>query len=168
MVYAGLLGIAQGVFKLCQELDYHNIEFHIYGAGAEKEKIERFVSENENLPITYHGEVTRAELHKELLKYDITIIPLLNRIYGSVPSKIFEYAKLGLPMLYFGGGEGERLIIENRLGWVAESGNYTQLNDILSKIKKEDLSLIMKEHILNVAREVFDFEVQLEKLQHVI
>jgi len=34
LVYAGLLGIAQGVLKLCKNLDYSIIEFHIYGSGA--------------------------------------------------------------------------------------------------------------------------------------
>ena len=29
LVYAGLLGVAQGVLKLCENLDYSNIEFHI-------------------------------------------------------------------------------------------------------------------------------------------
>ena len=43
IVYAGLLGIAQGINKLCEELNYNNIEFHIYGAGAEKEKIQSFI-----------------------------------------------------------------------------------------------------------------------------
>ena len=32
IVYAGLLGIAQGIYKLCQELDYSTIEFHVYGS----------------------------------------------------------------------------------------------------------------------------------------
>jgi len=29
LVYAGLLGIAQGILKLCKELDFSKIEFHI-------------------------------------------------------------------------------------------------------------------------------------------
>ena len=31
IVYAGLLGVAQGIYKLVQHLDYTGIEFHIYG-----------------------------------------------------------------------------------------------------------------------------------------
>ncbi|WP_191858399.1 glycosyltransferase family 4 protein [Hanstruepera ponticola] len=167
MVYAGLLGIAQGVFKLCQELDYKNMEFHIYGAGAEKEKIEAFVSNN-NLPIFYHGEVTREQLHVELLKYDLAIIPLLNRIYGSVPSKIFEYAKLGLPMLYFGGGEGEDIVKKYGLGWVAESGDYEELKKVLSIIKTQNIPPPLSNHIKNTALENFNFDIQLKSLKNII
>ncbi|MEJ2113868.1 MAG: glycosyltransferase family 4 protein [Flavobacteriaceae bacterium] len=119
LVYAGLLGVAQGIYKLCQELDFNTIEFHIYGSGSEQNKIENFISKNKDIPIFYHGELKRTDLHSELMKYDVTIIPLLNRIYGSVPSKIFEYARLGLPMIYFAGGEGEKIIKKFKLGWIA-------------------------------------------------
>jgi len=84
MVYAGLLGIAQGIYKLCEVLDYSNIQFHIYGAGAEQQAIETLIKNNPELDIVYHGEVSRTALHNVLSKYDFTIIPLLNRIYGSV------------------------------------------------------------------------------------
>lgn len=168
IVYAGLLGIAQGIYKLCEELDYKNIEFHIYGSGAEQVKIETFILNHPELPIVYHGQVTRLELHNVLLKYDLTIIPLLKRIYGSVPSKIFEYAKLGLPMLYFGGGEGETIIEKHQLGWVAEAGNYEQLNSVISTIEREMLSIEMREKIMKSGKKVFDFNAQLERLKDII
>ncbi|HEX9825206.1 MAG TPA: glycosyltransferase family 4 protein, partial [Flavobacteriaceae bacterium] len=141
MVYAGLLGVAQGIYRLIQKLDYSTIEFHIYGTGAEKEQIEEFISKHPELPIVYHGEVDRKSLLKKLSNYDVAIIPLLNRIYGSVPSKIFEYARLGLPMIYFGGGEGENIVEQNKLGWVAKAGNYENLNEVISKLKKTSFNL---------------------------
>jgi len=164
LVYAGLLGVAQGIYKLCNELDYSNIEFHIYGSGSEQEMIELFVKNNPNLPIDYHGEIPREALHKELLKYDLTIIPLLNRIYGSVPSKIFEYAHLGLPIIYFGGGEGENIVIENELGWVVEVGNYLELNNIISGLNKETFTLELKQKIFETAIRKFNFEQQIDLL----
>lgn len=166
LVYAGLLGIAQGVFKLCQELDYSKIEFHIYGAGAEQKKIESFVLENTTLPIFYHGEVSRETLHQKIINYDLAIIPLRNRIYGSVPSKIFEYARLGLPMIYFGGGEGEHLIKKNDLGWVAKPSNYNDLNIVISSLNKPGLDY--KKRIQETAVRAFDFDKQLEKLSEEI
>ncbi|MGJ8591423.1 MAG: glycosyltransferase family 4 protein [Aquaticitalea sp.] len=164
IVYAGLLGIAQGIFKLCESLEYKSFEFHIYGKGAEQKQIEDFIRSNPGLPIVYHGEVTRQELHKVLLQYDLTIIPLLNRIYGSVPSKIFEYAKLGLPMLYFGGGEGEDVIKEHRLGWIAKAGDYNDLNRVISGIRKFELEVSIRKRIQETAVSNFDFEKQLDRL----
>nr|WP_321233998.1 glycosyltransferase family 4 protein [uncultured Psychroserpens sp.] len=163
IVYAGLLGVAQGIYKLCNELDYSAIEFHIYGSGAEQEKIERFILEHPELPIFFHGRVTREALHRLLMAYDIAIIPLLNRIYGSVPSKIFEYARLGLPMLYFGGGEGETVIKEHHLGWIASASDYEDLNQVISKIKVGDISEEQKIKIQETALTFFDFNDQLER-----
>jgi len=168
IVYAGLLGIAQGIFKLIQQLEYSNIELHLYGNGSEKEQIENYLLENRDLPVFYHGEMSRHQLHKELLKYDLTIIPLLNRIYGSVPSKIFEYARLGLPMLYFGGGEGKVIIEKYNLGWVAEAGNYKALNVLISSISKNDLSVSCKKNIQEIAVKHFDFKTQINTLETLV
>jgi Glycosyl transferases group 1 len=164
LVYAGLLGIAQGIYKLCKHLDYSNIEFHIYGAGAEKERIEGFIKANQNLPITYYGELKRNELHKALLQYDVAIIPLLKRIYGSVPSKIFEYSKLGLPILYFGGGEGEIIVKTHNLGWIAKVGNYNDLNIVIASINKSELSSALREKIKETVNKKFSLSSQLDKL----
>lgn len=39
IVYAGLLGMAQGLFQLCNQLSFpENVSLHIYGAGPEDEK----------------------------------------------------------------------------------------------------------------------------------
>ena len=164
IVYAGLLGVAQGILKLCQSLDYSGYELHIYGKGAEQKKIEDFISENPRLPIYYYGEVSREELHKKLINFDLTIIPLLNRIYGSVPSKIFEYAKLGLPIIYFGGGEGEDIVNKFNLGWVATAGDYSNLNIILSTINKTELDINTRRRIRKTSLENFNFDLQLEEL----
>ena len=164
MVYAGLLGVAQGIYKLCQELDYTNVQLHIYGAGTEQNAIENLIKNHPDLDIIYHGELSRNELHKALLEYDLTIIPLLNRIYGSVPSKIFEYARLGIPMLYFGGGEGEDIIEKHDLGWIAKVGDYSNLNTVISKIEPAQIQSIYRKEIQETAFKNFDFNTQLKLL----
>lgn len=161
IVYAGLLGVAQGIYKLCEKLDFTNIELHIYGAGTEQKKIEAFISKHPQFSIIYHGEIKRNQIHSELIKYDLSIIPLLNRVYGSVPSKIYESSKLGLPILYFGGGEGETIIKDNKLGWVVEAGNYKHLNLVISQLKKQELTLGLKQQIREIAINTFDFNNQL-------
>ena len=168
VVYAGLLGVAQGVLKLCEELDFSNIELHIYGSGAEEKQILNFIESHNNLPIFYHGQVERTMLHVELLKYDVAIIPLLNRIYGSVPSKIFEYARLGLPVIYFGGGEGEALIRKYDLGWVVDVGNYRMLNELFKNLEKYPFNLNKRKNIQEVSLEKFHFRTQLLELKNTI
>ncbi|MFV9549513.1 glycosyltransferase family 4 protein [Algibacter sp. PT7-4] len=164
IVYAGLLGVAQGIHKLCLNLDYTNIQLHIYGAGAEQIAIKNLIKDKPDLDIVYHGEVSRQKLHQVIAKYDVTIIPLLNRIYGSVPSKIFEYARLGIPMIYFGGGEGETVISKYNLGWIAKAGNYKELNYVISKLDITHLTTQNRVTIQKTAQKHFDFNNQLLQL----
>src|SRR5690606_11820757 len=45
--YAGLLGVAQGIFELCQKIHLPDgIELHIFGDGAETRQIQEFISAN--------------------------------------------------------------------------------------------------------------------------
>jgi glycosyltransferase involved in cell wall biosynthesis len=168
LVYAGLLGVAQGVYRLCMNLDYSKIEFHIYGSGAEQHLIEAYININGHLPIVYHGEISREHLHKELGQCDLAIIPLLNRIYGSVPSKIFEFSRLGIPILYFGGGEGSEIVKRHGLGWVANVGDYGDLNDVISKIDLSEITPEFKSRIQKNALKHFNPEAQINYLIEMI
>lgn len=166
--YAGLLGIAQGVLELCQkiELEELNIELHIFGDGAEKNELEKFVSSQKEQKIVFHGMMERKELHEKIKTFDIAIVPLKTKIYGSVPSKIFEYGSLGFPILYFGGGEGEVVVKENNLGWVASVEDYNDLNlklKLISKLNKTDLHF-MKKRIFKETQEVFNLDNQINFL----
>jgi glycosyltransferase involved in cell wall biosynthesis len=166
--YAGLLGIAQGVLELCQKIDLKalNIELHVFGDGAEKNELEALILSQREQKIFFHGMMERKELHGTLKTFDIAIVPLKTRIYGSVPSKIFEYGSLGFPILCFGGGEGETIVNDTNLGWVASVENYEDLNEKLntiSKISKSDLGE-MKKRIFTETQLIFNLDNQMEDL----
>lgn len=163
MVYAGLLGVAQGIVALCKALELPDgWSFDIYGSGAEQEELEGFLAQSHKR-ITYKGSLSRKQLHQELLRYDLTIIPLITRIYGSVPSKIFEYGRLGLPMLYCGSGEGERLVDFHNLGWVSPSGDFAALNKLIMEISNQT-AWPLKKDIQEKTVLVFDSQQQFKNL----
>lgn len=168
LFYAGLLGVAQGVFELCKNIELQdvNIELHIFGDGAEKYQIEELIRQNPEKKIFFHGMLERTILHEKLKTFDIAIVPLKTRIYGSVPSKIFEYGALGFPILYFGGGEGEAIVSENNLGWVAEVGNFESLNSSLVEISKTGKESIetMKKKVFDCAEKNFNLDFQIKEL----
>lgn len=166
--YAGLLGIAQGVLELCQKIDLKglNIELHIFGDGAEKNQLEQFISSQNEQKIFFHGMMERKALHETLKSFDIAIVPLKTRIYGSVPSKIFEYTTLGFPILYFGGGEGGTIVKENKLGWVAEVENFEELNEKIievSKLSTEEMTFL-KYNVFKTSKDAFNLDFQIEEL----
>jgi glycosyltransferase involved in cell wall biosynthesis len=168
LFYAGLLGVAQGIIEVCEKinLEHLNIEFHVFGEGAEKIQIENFIKLHPSKKIFFHGMLDRNHLISKLTSFDVALVPLKKRIYGSVPSKIFEYSALGIPILYFGGGEGEDIVTENNLGWVVPVEDYNSLNKTLieiSKLQKEELFEIKKQ-VLEQAESNFNLAIQIEKL----
>ncbi|MGV9002527.1 glycosyltransferase family 4 protein [Flavobacterium sp.] len=166
--YAGLLGIAQGVYHMCQKIDLHglNVELHLFGDGAERTQIEAFIFRQREQKIVFHGMMDRKALHETLASFDVAIVPLKTRIYGSVPSKIFEYTSLGFPILYFGGGEGGTIVEENNLGWVAEVGNFDELNLKIVEISKLTTGAInsIKNSVFETSKVTFNLSNQMDEL----
>lgn len=157
IVYAGLLGVAQGVLEICENIQFSDqVSFHIYGSGPEANAIQSIKKPH----IYFHGEVERAVLHEILNEYDIALIPLTTRIYGSVPSKIFEYTRLGLPVLYISGGEGEKIVLENGFGWSVPLKDWTALQEFVDKLTLGELEKYPKSSVQKRAVERFDFEAQ--------
>lgn len=161
IVYAGLLGMAQGLYSICETIHLpSHVQLHIYGNGPEAEKIKSLNKSN----IFYHGEIDREELNKKLLEFQIIFIPLINRIYGSVPSKIFEQSRLGIPLLYFAGGEGEILVRNNKLGWTLPVNDKKSLQEFLDQLTIEKLQEYPKIEVQKNAVNAFNFKIQFEKL----
>lgn len=146
IVYAGLLGVSQGILDICSNMDFSkvNAEFHIYGAGGEQIAIEEFIQSRPDKKIFYHGKVDRDLIPAILGDADCTLIPLKTHIYGAVPSKIYESMAAGCPIIFSGLGEGRQIIEENQLGWVSMPANYKQLSDIIEYIGLHKDVLIQK------------------------
>ena len=166
IVYAGLLGYAQGILSICEHVDFAalNAEFHIYGAGGEQESIEQYIASHPDKGIFYHGKVSREEIPHVLAKHNCTLIPLVKNIYGAVPSKIYESMAAGLPILFAGEGEGARIVTENRLGWISNSKDFETLKSNIQKATiKEDRDTI-RTHCLECAKNRFNRPKQISKL----
>ena len=137
VVYAGLLGVAQGVLHLIQQVDFQKlgIDFDIYGKGNEEQEIIAFINKNPNCRVHYKGHLSNDELNKTITRYHASIVPLQSRIIGAVPSKIFELMHFQIPILFCGGGEGAEIVKEFSVGLISEPGDYQQLYYNLSLIK---------------------------------
>lgn len=134
VVYAGLLGAAQGILELCKNIDLPaNWELHIYGQGNEQQAIADYL-DSSSKSIIYMGSLDKEALHKQLPNYHLALAPLKTRIYGSVPSKLFELPHFGLPVLYLGQGEGKNVVSQYKLGWTVNSSDWLALNDLLQRI----------------------------------
>ena len=172
LVYAGLLGVAQGVFEICQQVNFKElkVELHIYGKGNELEQIQNYIKTNSDSNVHYHGSFDAQTIREKLRTYDFAIVPLKNRIYGAVPSKIFELTLLQVPMLFCGGGEGAEIVEKEGIGLTSDPGNFEQLADNIIKArelsKDEYEKLVYKCAML--AGEKYDFHDQIKRLHRIL
>ena len=166
IVYAGLLGYAQGIADICKHIDFASLDaqFHIYGAGGEQAEIEQYIAAHPDANIYYHGKVSREEIPNVLAKHDCTLIPLVKNIYGAVPSKIYESMAAGLPILFAGEGEGARIVEENALGWVSKSKDYTSLSRHIRMATDIAQRERMRAHCKECAQNKFNRPKQISKL----
>lgn len=172
IVYAGLLGLAQGVFDICKKINFKSldIEFHIYGDGIEKSSIENYIQKNPECNIFLHQAITKDEIQNKLLLYDATLVALTKNIYGAFPSKITMSLAAGLPIFFSGDGEGFKIVDEFNLGYVSAAGDFDALEKNIiefSKLNQQQINL-MKLNIMNVVKKDFNYADQQSELSKFI
>src|SRR5210317_484477 len=159
IVYAGLLGVAQGIFEICKKIEFpDHVTFDIYGDGPEYNAIKSLC---ENKPqIHCFGLIDRQDLHEVIINYDFALVPLINRIYGSVPSKIFEFSRLGLPVIYFSEVEGANLVSKYNLGYTVKDKNYKALNMLIQDLASGKKTILDKKTIQKTSIDIFNLKKQ--------
>ena len=167
IVYAGLLGYAQGIYEICRHVDFASlgVEFHIYGAGGEQQLIEAYLSSNQNKNIFFHGKITREDIPKTLTSADATLIPLVKNIFGAVPSKIYESMAAGVPILFSGEGESVKIIEENNIGIISPPKDYTSLSKNIQYMANNPEEMTrMQQNCVKCANEKFNRPKQVNDL----
>jgi glycosyltransferase involved in cell wall biosynthesis len=172
IVYAGLLGVAQGILSLCRELKFDSslFEIHLYGTGAELSAIESYLKSNPKKGIYLHQPLSRNDIPNMLHQYDLTLIPLVKPIYGAVPSKIYEAMAAGLPILFAGGGEGSEIVEKYKIGWICQPSDFKAMSITLDKIAQltEDKLFKYRENCKFVSVEIFDRKIQINQLHKLL
>lgn len=182
LVYAGLLGVAQGVLGVIENIDFEklNAELHLYGDGNERILIENFITiknlyTKEKQTIFLYDAIPSKEIAQKLADYDAAIIIQKKQILGTVPSKIYEAMAAGLPILLCGSGESADLIQKYDLGIVVESIknqetnsiNYELLSREIRNLKRvpSEKRKIFGENGRTTAQTIFDKKIQFKNIQ---
>ncbi len=169
LVYAGLLGIAQGIFDLCKHMNFReiNTELHIYGAGAEHKKLVRYLAENPHKNIFLHQVVSHQNVPQILQQYDGVLVVQKAKVYGTFPSKIYEAMAVGRPIIQSGEGEGAETVKKYKAGLVSNPKDYENLKKNLLMLK--NLSLREQQKLGDNGRKTalrfFDRKIQLVYLE---
>ena len=160
IVYAGLLGIAQGVYEIIQAINFAELgtELHLYGQGFELEKIRSFILQNPNNGLFYHGSISAQEIPERLTDYHAMLVPLSTSIEGAVPSKIFNAIANGLPIIFCGNGEAAEIVQDAGIGFISDVQDLDGLKRSIKSFcsmteedynKMRDKSLECSKHLYN-------------------
>jgi hypothetical protein len=138
VVYAGLLGPVQGILEIVKAIDFQKLGFtlDLYGDGICKEALLHFTNAHPERGVRLCGLVPAAQMHALMPQYNLALASLSRPIFGAVPSKLFAAIGAGLPLLFCGGGEGEKLVQKHNLGWTAPPGDMAVLKGMLENIKR--------------------------------
>lgn len=165
VVYAGLIGVAQGIESICRNINFKEIgiEFHIYGSGSGVNQLERYLEQHPERGVKYCGVISRESIPEVLSRYDAMLVSLVKNIYGAVPSKIYEAMAAGLPIIFSGEGEAARIIALHQIGWISKPGAWKELQENLKTLKNtsDDGLKNLKNRTKNVAWNNFDRKSQL-------
>jgi glycosyltransferase involved in cell wall biosynthesis len=138
VVYAGLLGLAQGLDQLIDAAvalrDEPGLEFVLAGDGpcrgalierAGKERLER---------VRFLEQQPHAAVPALLAAAGIIVVPLHRSFGDAVPSKLFEALSSGRPVVVIASGEAARIVREFDAGIVVPPGDPDSLIAALRRL----------------------------------
>jgi len=152
VIYAGLIGIAQGVNVIIEtaiKLGNHtDIHFLIVGEGVEKLKLQNRVKALELHNITFLANQPKELIPSLLNISDIALIPLVSdKLLDAVPSKLLEAWACKLPVILVAGGEAADIVTKTQGGIALNSGDTKGIKKAI--IDLQDSPELRKKYTMN-------------------
>lgn len=167
-LYAGIIGIAQGLEIILNAAKSFNtqphIKFVLLGNGPEKEKIIDLKNKLNLANVFFLNPVSKTEMPVILKNCNATIIPLkkLDIFKGAIPSKIFESLAMEIPILLGVDGEAKKLFIDDaKAGLFFEPEN---VNDLVNCINYFCSNIIELQNLGKNGRNFALFNFNREKI----
>lgn len=133
-LYAGIIGLAQGLEIILQAAEKLKVNTHIkfilVGSGPEKEKLEKIKSEKQLINVYFFDAVSKLQMPQIVQASDVSVIPLrkLDLFLGAIPSKIFENLAMEKPVILAVDGEARELfVIQGQCALYSEPENPDDL-----------------------------------------
>lgn len=140
LVYAGNFGFGQGLEKfvpVISRLLSREWEIHLYGDGPKRDALIESSSHLDNVKI--FPLVKRCDLPAVYASADMLFLCLNDKVAfrKSIPSKIFEYAASGKPVIAICSGQLRDFILQLDLDGVHALG-YENIPDLVRVVEEED------------------------------
>lgn len=139
ILYAGLVGIAQGVDVIVEAANLlkttEGIRFIIVGEGVKKGEIIKLAEDFGLSNVMFIDNQPKERIATFLKRCDLSIIPLKKASFSdSVPSKLLESMGFGCPVVLSASGESATIVERSGGGVVTEPGNAKELADAILRL----------------------------------
>lgn len=142
ILYAGLIGIAQGVeiaiHAANQLQDYDDIHFLIVGDGPRRNKLYQQVQELALSNVTMSPRQPREAIPAFLRTADVALVPLVSsNLDDAVPSKLLEAWAYCRPVILAAGGEAADIVKQSDGGIVVSPEEPDSLAEAILSMKND-------------------------------
>jgi len=145
LTYIGNVGIAQNINVLVDLAKrVPDIQINIIGEGSKYRELKRYARKNNINNITFFGKVKREEIVKFYKKTSVLFAQLDEKFKAAMPSKLYEYASTGLPIIYAGLGEARNFVKQLENCTTINPGDVKALEVAVKKYREEPIKISEK------------------------
>jgi len=149
VTYVGNIGLAQNIYTLIEAAKrLPEVEFLILGTGIELDAIRLYITKHQITNVILTGKVAWYKLHSYYEKSDLLYAQLDKHYISAVPSKLYEYASIGLPIIYGGVGEAVKFVQTLEHATVVSPDNVEELVSAIVSMQEQEITLSQKNRLL--------------------
>ncbi len=167
ITYIGNIAVGQNVQILVDGAkDLPDVKVNIVGDGTRYQALKKYVTQNKIKNVEFFGKVSRDEIIEFYQKTTVLYAQLDEQFKTAMPSKLYEYAATGLPILYGGVGEAVKFVdrLENAVSILPNRSDLVK--EAIEKMKKESYEISYKNR--EIVKESFIRETQSAKILDIV
>lgn len=139
--YAGMMNFSQNIGTALEaaEILGEGFHLHVVGAGPERPLLEERARQLGKARVSFQSQVPPAEAAEILRASDALLMSLAAKpgLRDSVPSKVYDYAAVGRPVLMAAGGEAGRLSSAARAALPVTPGDPEALAGAVRRMRED-------------------------------
>lgn len=144
--YAGNIGRVQGLQEMVEDINAagnDNMEFHLWGTGAEENNLKEYTQKYGMKNVVFHGAYLRSKQSEVINSCDLALVTLTKGMFGlGVPSKTYNIMAAGKAILFIGEPNSEigLLVKEKGIGYVFEPSDREGIVKFLTNLSPKKLA----------------------------
>lgn len=139
--YCGLHGLAQGlevIIDAAERLkDRSDIKFVMIGDGPTKSELLKKADDLKLSNLVFFDRRPKSQMPGILASLDVSLVPLLARFPGTMPSKVYEALASATPPIVAKGCEGDSLVTKFEAGRSYEPGDAVEMASAILELAND-------------------------------